>query len=148
VNRDDEATRKSATDPKRGELPVYRLAHMPPLNWIPYIPIQKSPDGSIILRRARTIENAEEKQFRGRILGESVFVNEEEIPATPVSVIRRCKLAIHGSEQWELVRIADNPEAWTLKKLPSRSQTIWLGRQKKWTARQAPCNLRFDYLVE
>ena len=156
VNRNDEEAGDIPVPPEIGEHPLYRLKSHMPRNWIPYIPVQKSKKGDIILRRGRTDEKSNsidtqlDTQYKGQILGESKRINEEEVPAITIDLIRRFKLIAYGPEQWKLIKIqGDNDQdKWELLKKPSKRVHVWIGRNKKPGNKSASSNLRFDYLIE
>jgi hypothetical protein len=151
TNRDDEEAANIPELPVIDEYPLYRLKSYLPLNWIPYIPIQKSQEGGdIILRRGRTDLNASSKnhQYKGQIIDESTKINEEEVPATTIELTRRYKLIAYGQEEWQLVKVGDNEQKWQLEKKRTKKIYPWLGRNKKPAEKRGYSNLKFDYLIE
>ncbi len=102
-NGDGVATPGPVNAPQQGNLPEYRLSTQTPPYWIPYVPRKPrnagAPQGDMYLRRGRTIETASQAnpQYSSTIVGESVRVNEEEIPRTGLR-IRRIQRFARGSD--------------------------------------------------
>lgn len=74
---------------------IFRLQSHTPDHWIPYVPRFSAPgggavNGDIHLRRGRTREDATDAnpQYKGRIVGETVRLNEEELAESGVRVRR------------------------------------------------------------
>lgn len=147
IDRDDkEAVVDASEVQKQDEIPIYRLKDYLPVNMIPYVPRRlSSVSGEIVLRRGRTYENLNgQNQYKGRFLGESTLINEEEIPATPIELSRHYKLVAVGPEEWELVNKTGD---WKLQKRETKKVHSWVGREKKPARKLLPVNLKFDYLV-
>ncbi|SFG82590.1 hypothetical protein SAMN05660649_02822 [Desulfotomaculum arcticum] len=147
IDRDDEeAVVDKSEVSKQDEIRLYRLKDYLPVNMIPYVPRQlSSSNGEIVLRRGRTYENLNgQNQYKGRFLGESILINEEEIPATPIELSRHYKLVAVGPEEWELVNRAGK---WFLEKRETKRVHSWVGREKKPARKLPPVNLKFDYMV-
>lgn len=111
--------------------PRYRLATPLAPHWIPYVPALLQPPGvspEIILRRGRTDPAATgtNRQYQGRLIGESWRIQEEEVPRVGLRVQRRrrsvrdCTGAVH----------------------------VWVGRRKDTNQREASAGLEFDFLEE
>lgn len=152
INRDDIEAKKEVQEPTPSDYPIYRMKSYMPHHWIPYIPKPLSPmGGDMVLRRGRTVEDASIKQYKGEFIRESVILNEEEIPATPIELTRRYKLASLGTEKWVAVK---DRAGWRLarKRLDGqdtdRKTVVWTDREKKPTARRPMRSLKFDYTVE
>lgn len=81
----------------------FRLKSRTARSFIPYVPRQTADvpavDGDIALRRARADESysAKNPQYRGQIVRESRFLNEEDIPRSGVRVRRQHRFA-RGSD--------------------------------------------------
>lgn len=98
--REEQETISPSTDALR-----FRLKSETARSFIPYLPRQtaKQPavDGDIALRRARSGEewsNAN-PQYRGQIVAESVFLNEEDIPRSGVRIRRMHRFARGSDDQ-------------------------------------------------
>jgi hypothetical protein len=108
------------------EIATYDLiSHVPPY-WIPYVPRPvKSGNGRINLRREKTLENADgSTQYKGHLLGESQWLDEEVISRAGVMVKRN----------WQLARGSDG------------EYFLWLGRKKGQDFKRRSSGLRFDFL--
>lgn len=104
----------------------FRLTSEVPEYWIPYVPRVKRADGSIHLRRGRTIESSApgNRQFASVIVGESWKLEEAGIPRTGIRV-RRIHRFARGSD--------------------GRGY-FWVGRDKSTAPRIASPELKFDFL--
>lgn len=86
-----------------GALPEFRLTTQTPPYWIPYVPrkaaVSGAPQGDMYLRRGRTLETASQAnpQYSSQIVGESIRINEEEVPRTGLR-IRRIERFARGSD--------------------------------------------------
>jgi hypothetical protein len=150
VNRDDvESANPVATIPfsENALQDVYRLMSHVARNWIPYFPIRKSENGGIVFRRGRTDiqANMNDPQFKGKLLKGSVIINEEEIPATPIKLMRYYKLVSIGPEDWELV---NDGGVWKLVRRDSKKVRSWVANIKEPDSRQASSDVKFDYIVK
>ena len=125
---DEESSGEPADAPDAGsaEHPAYRLKSPTAAYWIPYVPRRTGEEGETYLRRARSLESADgdNPQYKGRIIGESWKLNEEEVPRTGVQVQRL----------WRFVRGADG------------EGHFWVGRRKRPGGREPGSGLKFDYL--
>ncbi|WP_431283630.1 hypothetical protein ACQW02_02115 [Humitalea sp. 24SJ18S-53] len=98
--------------------------------WIPYVPRQIDARGGlgreVRLRRGRTVETASaaNPQFNSVLVGETKFLNEEEVPKTGLRVRRTARYA-RGSDG----------KPW-----------FWVGRAREAGRGSGTPGLRFDYL--
>jgi hypothetical protein len=110
----------------------FRLKSETARSFIPYVPRQTASipavDGDIALRRARTSEvySTANPQYRGQIVAESKFVNEEEIPRAGLR-IRRTNRFARGSDG---------------------EVYFWIGRDREVAERTRKPRLAFDEIVE
>ncbi len=115
-----------------GPLPKYRLMSYVPPHWIPYIAQQiRYPrnitgelEGQIFLRRGRTQKDTTEAQYRGKLLRESKYLYEEEVP----------RVGIRVSRIWQLARDCQGKIC------------TGITRKKRPDKRLKSSGLRFDYL--
>jgi hypothetical protein len=114
------------------DAPAYRFKSDLAAHWIPYVPIllpSAHPEfGQIFFRRARSILSASsaDPQYKGRMIGESWRLLEEEIPRVGLRVQRR----------------------WRYAQAPDGSEQFWIGRRKELGQREASAGLEFDFLEE
>lgn len=108
-----------------GAVEVYEGKSYVPAHWIPCLPRQLGVDGQIALRRGRTEEDISRlPQYKGKLLSETVWVNEEVIPRSGVLLHRMAQLA----------RTTEgNPH-------------LWIGRKISVDIRRKASGLRFDTL--
>lgn len=108
----------------RGPIAAFIEQTMPPEYWVPYL--QRFLPQGAVLRRGRTVEDENIRQYKGKILSESRIVSEHEVGRHGVSVAR----------MFQLARDTDgNP-------------VLWLGRVKKPAKPTRTSGLLFDALVE
>ncbi len=110
--------------------PRYQLSTPLGPHWIPYVPALLQPSNpassQIILRRGRTDPAAtgSNRQYHGRLVGESWRLQEEEIPRVGLRVqrLRRSARDCNGGVH------------------------VWVGRRKDTGQREATAGLEFDFL--
>jgi hypothetical protein len=95
-----DAPAAASPTPADGTSGRFRLQTDTPAHWIPYVPRVERPqaqgtDGATFLRRGRTVEASTPRapQYQGRIVAETVRLNEEEIATTGVRVRRMHRYA-------------------------------------------------------
>jgi hypothetical protein len=112
--------------------PRFRLISKTEPHWIPYVPRRQRPqaveDGSIYLRRGRTIEAASRTnpQYGSRIVGETWRLWEEVVPPSGLRVRRIQRFARSSGGKGR----------------------FWIGRSREAGRRTGQPNLRFDYLED
>jgi hypothetical protein len=104
---------------------VYRLAELPPANWIPLVPVQKTGSNTIDLQVRALLDDQTPPQpiepF-GQILHNGDIIRDEEIPRTGVSIVRAYRMA-----RWR-----------------GGSTLLWIGRARRLTHDEGPSGLRYD----
>jgi hypothetical protein len=103
----------TAIDPTN--TPVYHLSDEPLPAWIPYVPRHLNPTAGlgeqVRLRRGRTVPSATSSnpQYHSVIVGESTYLNEEEIPKTGIRIqrIHRYARGSDGLEHFWVARSRD-----------------------------------------
>lgn len=134
---------------RKSEYPVYTEMGEVPENWVPYFPVRITLSGQMALVRGRAAEIPglpyNPTSTKGMIINESRVLDEEEIPAAPISVVRKYNLVNLGrDEQWALAR--DAAGKLTIRRTDAGSANIllWSSREKKVGKKVPLMDLKFD----
>lgn len=136
---------------KNSDLPLYTEMGEVPENWVPYFPAALGGQtAQMALKRGKTAEVPgvpyHPTNPKGKIIKESALVNEEEIPATPISVVRKYNLVNLGrAEKWALEKDSATGK-WGVRRTDpgAANLLLWSSREKK-VGRKTPLkDLDFD----
>lgn len=152
VDRDDELAmmEQEKVENKNSGLPLYTEMGEIPENWVPYFPVALgSQTAQMVLKRGKAAAVPgmpyHPTTIKGKIIKESVHVNEEEIPATPISVVRKYNLVNLGREEkWELAK--DTSGKWSVRRTDAGAANLllWSSREKKVGNKVPLKDLKFD----
>lgn len=153
IDRNDELamTERQAAAAKKGDLPLYTEMGEVPENWVPYFPVALGAQtAQMVLKRGKAAEVPgvpyHPTNPKGKIIKESSLVNEEEIPATPISVVRKYNLVNLGrNEKW--VPEKDNATGkWGVRRTDAGTANLllWSSREKKVGKKVPLKDLNFD----
>jgi hypothetical protein len=159
VDRNDELAmmenEKDSNRAKRinrsGGLPLYTEMGEVPENWIPYFPVMMNAQSAqMVLKRGKTAPIEDVPYYptnpKGKIIKESTLVNEEEIPALPVSIVRKYNLVNLGrNENWVLDKNSTTGK-WGFKRTDAgvANLLLWSSREKKVGKKVPLKDLNFD----
>jgi len=153
IDRNDELamTERQTAAAKKGDLPLYTEMGEVPENWVPYFPVALGAQtAQMVLKRGKAAEVPgvpyHPTNPKGKIIKESSLVNEEEIPATPISVVRKYNLVNLGrNEKWVLEK--DNATGkWGVRRTDAGTANLllWSSREKKVGKKVPLKDLNFD----
>jgi len=109
-----------------GPVEAYEGRRVPPIHWIPYLPLRTGATGTSIFRRGRTQSVLTDgPQYKGILLSESGVVRQERVPRLPVRLQRVFQLA-RGADGWPY---------------------LWRSRKVTLDDRQKSADFGFDELV-
>lgn len=136
---------------RNGSLPLYTEMGEVPENWVPYFPVLlSSQSAQMVLKRGKASPVDGVPYYptdpKGKIIKESILVNEEEIPAIPVSVVRKYNLVNLGrNENWVLEKDAATGK-WGIRRTDpgTANLLVWSSREKKVGKKVHLKDLNFD----
>jgi hypothetical protein len=131
-------------------------------NWVPYMPVELNSKilsaglehniSEILLRRAKAapVPGVPYKptEVKGMIIRESTYLNEEEIPAFPISVVRKYNLVNLGRvEKWALSKDAAGKYTVSRTDAGAAKLLMWGSREKKPGKKTPSRDLKFDQVI-
>lgn len=144
-----EAERKKFRSQK-GSYPMYLEMAEVAENWIPFFPVAiGSQSAQMALKRGKAAQIPgvpyNPTDPKGKIVNESSIVNEEEIPAAPISLVRKYNLVNLGrNEQWVLEK--DISGKWSIRRTDAGTANLilWSSREKLAGKKVPLKDLKFD----
>jgi len=120
------ADREQGTTPVRdaGQPLRYRIAELPPANWLPLVPVKIGINAFDLQVRALLDDNDPPQPIEplGRIIANGDLIREEEVPRTGVSVVRAYRHA-----RWR-----------------GGTSRLWIGRSRRLSQDEGPSGLTYD----